>query len=93
MGELGVVDSPECIGKLNQLLFPEQVLRLFLVHDQAFFGQGIPGPLKKFCLALRTLSSALACTYIVYGTSIILIDTVTRNSSKSSKEPLCKSVH
>ena len=48
MDELGVINSPECIGELNQLRFTEQVLRLFLVHDQAFFGQGIPSPLIEF---------------------------------------------
>ena len=93
MDELGVVDSPEYSGELNQLLFTEQMLRLFLVHDQAFFGQGISGPLMKFVKALGTLDSTSACTYIVYRTSILLIDTVACHSSKSSEEPLHKRIH
>ncbi len=51
MDELGIVDGPECGVELNQLVFPEQLLLLFLIHNQSFFGQDIPGPLVKFCSA------------------------------------------
>ena len=50
-----IVNDPECIGELNQLLFTKQVLWFFLVHNQAFFDQSISHPLMKFRLALRTL--------------------------------------
>ena len=45
MGEMIIVHGPEGNGELDQLLSAEQMLRLLLVHDQAFFGQGIPYPL------------------------------------------------
>lgn len=51
MGGLGITDGPEHGVELNQLVFAEQLLRLFLIHNRAFFGQGIPCPLMKFCLA------------------------------------------
>ena len=35
MGELRIVDGPEGNIKLDQLLFTQELLLLFLVHDQA----------------------------------------------------------
>lgn len=45
MGEMIIVYGPEGSGELDQLLSAEQMLRLLLVHDQAFFSQGVPYPL------------------------------------------------
>jgi len=93
MDELGIVDGPKRGVELNQLIFAEQLLLLFLIHNQAIFGQGIPGPLMKFCLATGTSYSDSEFTYIVYCTSVFLIDKAASNSSKSSKEPLRKSIY
>lgn len=49
MDELSIVDGPERGVELDQLVFAEQLLLLFLIHNQAFFGLGIPGPLMKYC--------------------------------------------
>lgn len=55
MDELGIVNGPECGVELDQLVFTEQLLLLFFIHNQAFFGQGISGPLMKYCLAMGTI--------------------------------------
>jgi len=55
MDELGIVDGPERGVELNQLIFTEKLLLLFFIHNQAFFGQDIPGPLMKYCLAIGTI--------------------------------------
>ena len=54
MDEVGIVDSPERGAELNQLPFAEQLLLLFLIHNQAFFGQSVSGPLMILCLATGT---------------------------------------
>ncbi len=45
MGEMIIVYGPEGSSELKQLLSAEQMLRLLLVHDQAFTSQGVPYPL------------------------------------------------
>jgi hypothetical protein len=52
MNESDVIDSPESNIELNKFLFTEEVLLLFLIHDQVFFSQGIPCPLAQFRLAI-----------------------------------------
>lgn len=93
MGELCIVDGPECNIKLDQLLFTKKLLLLLLVHDQAFLGQRISCPLMDSCLARETLQVSSERTHVVYCTSVFLIDQIAGNSSKSSKVPLCKSVY
>lgn len=93
MGELRIVDGPECNIKLDQLLFTKKLLLLLLVHDQAFLGQRISCPLMDSCLARETLQVSSERTYVVYCTSVFLIDQIAGNSSKSSKVPLRESVY
>ena len=57
MGEMIIVYGPEGSSELDQLLSAEQMLRLLLVHDQAFFNQSVPYPLARFRSARSWASS------------------------------------
>ncbi len=90
--EMIIVYGPEGSSELDQLLSAEQMLRLLLVHDQAFFSQDVPYPLVRFRSA-RKLGLELECTYAVYCPSICFFDTVASHPSESSEEPFRESVH
>ena len=91
IGEMIIVHGPEGIGKLDQLLSAEQMLRLLLVYDQAFYCQGIPHPLIYFHSAGH-LDIGLYYTHTVYCPSILFFDAVAGHPSESSEEPFCESV-
>lgn len=48
-----IIDSPDRQIRSDQLLLIKVELLLFIIHNQAFFSQGIPRPLMKFILAMR----------------------------------------
>ena len=92
MDELTIVDGPERLRELDQLLLAEQMLRLLPVHDQPFMGQRMPYPLVEFC-SVGTSNVRPGCTHIVYSIPIFLFDAIARHPSKSSKKPLGKCIH
>lgn len=65
--------------KLNQLLFTKEMLRLFLVYDQAFLGQGILCLLRESRSALRASYSISEFIYVLCCTSTFLVNEVTGN--------------
>lgn len=57
MSKMVIIHSPKGNAELVEFLFAEPMLRLLLIHDQAFFGQGIPDLLEVFRqLAVCTLA-------------------------------------
>ena len=86
MDELGIAKDPKRDVELNQFVFAERLLLLFLIHNQALFDQDTSDQLNEVLLATGTSQSHSRFTYIVYRAPVFLLNKTAGNSRKSNKE-------